>query len=135
MRRAWRARTSKTTSCPISDAKVAPPANSMGASVALAASGTDWLASKPAAMCGDEGARPICKLPPVVRVGVGLKVDGGGGGIRVGTQIQPAGKVGPAKSAVAVRRGAVTLSLVVKKVPEPCTWRGSGSGLKAGVEG
>jgi hypothetical protein len=36
---------------------------------------------------------------------------------------------------VAVRRGAVTLSLAVKKVPEPCTWRGSGVGLKAGVEG
>ena len=53
----------------------------------------------------------------------------------MGTQIQPAGKVGPAKSAVAVRRGAVTLSLVVKKVPEPCTWRGSRAGLKAGVEG
>ena len=77
-------RTSKTTSCPISDAKVAPPANSMDASVALAASGTDWLASKPAAVCGDEGARPICKLPPVVRVGVGLKVDGGGEGLEWG---------------------------------------------------
>jgi hypothetical protein len=70
-------RTSRTTSCPTRDAKVAPPAKSIGASVALAASGTDWLASKPTAVCGDEGARPICKLPPpVVRVGVGLKVDG-----------------------------------------------------------
>ena len=79
-------RTSRTTSCPISDAKVAPPANSMRASVAFAASGTDWLASKPAAVCGDEGARPICRLPPVVRVGVGLHVDG----IRVGSRIQSA---------------------------------------------
>ena len=44
----------------------------------VAASGTDWLASKPAAACGDEGARPICRLPPVESVGDGLKDDGRG---------------------------------------------------------
>ena len=48
---------------------MAPPAKSIAKSVAFAASGTDWLASKPAAACGDEGARPICRLPPVESVG------------------------------------------------------------------
>ena len=65
------ARTTRTTSSPTRDAKVAPPAKSIAKSVAFAASGTDWLASKPAAACGDEGARPICRLPPVESVGVG----------------------------------------------------------------
>ena len=50
---------------------MAPPVKSIAKSVAFAASGTDWLASKPASVCGDEGARPICRLPPVESVGVG----------------------------------------------------------------
>ena len=36
---------------------MAPPAKSIAKSVAFAASGTDWLASKPAAACGDEERR------------------------------------------------------------------------------
>ena len=79
---------------------MAPPAKSIATSVAFAASGTDWLASKPAAACGDEGARPICRLPPVEE----------GSGPVCGL---------PKKSAVTVRRGAVTLSLAVTRVPEP----------------
>ena len=71
LRRAWHARTTRTTSSPTRGAKVAPPVKSIAKSVAFAASGTDWLASKPASVCGDEGARPICRLPPVESVGVG----------------------------------------------------------------
>ena len=100
---------------------MAPPAKSMGASVAFAASGNDWLASKPTAVCGDEGARPICRLPPVESVGAGLKDDG------TGDRLREQGGLGgsdpvcglPEKSAVTVSRGAVTLSLAVKRVPEP----------------